>query len=75
MMVRSAVRPVVRSLAASVHLLRGNSSVAAPLDDLQSKHVPPDLRQNRVPAPGLSFDAPNLEVVLKDVRRDWLSQL
>ncbi len=36
------------------------------------KHVPLDLRANRVPAPGLSFDSPNLEVVLEDVRRDWL---
>lgn len=31
------------------------------------KHVPPDLRENRQPAPGLSFDAPNLPVVLEEV--------
>jgi len=36
------------------------------------KHVPPGLRDNRVPAPGIGFDAPNLEVVLEDVRRNWL---
>ena len=39
------------------------------------KHVPPDLRNNRVPAPGIGFDAPNLDVVLADVRRDWLQTL
>jgi hypothetical protein len=33
------------------------------------KHVPPDLRHHRVPAPGISFQAPNLDVVLADVRR------
>jgi len=36
------------------------------------KHVPPNLRENRVPAPGISFESPNLDAVLKDVRRDWL---
>ena len=39
------------------------------------KHLPPDLRNNRVPAPGIGFDAPNLDVVLADVRRDWLQTL
>ena len=33
------------------------------------KHVPPDLRNHRVPAPGVGFAAPNLDVVLEDVRR------
>ena len=37
-------------------------------------HVPPDLRNNCLPAPGIRFDAPNLDVVLEDVRRDWLPQ-
>ena len=36
------------------------------------KHMPPNLRDNRVPAPGIRFDAPNLDVVLEDIRRDWL---
>lgn len=35
------------------------------------KHVPPNLRDNRVPAPGISFESPNLDVVLVDVRCDW----
>ena len=38
------------------------------------KHVPPNLRENRVPAPGISFASPNLDVVLEDVRRDWLAK-
>ena len=36
------------------------------------KHLQPNLRDNRVPAPGIRFDAPNLDVVLADVRRNWL---
>ncbi len=38
------------------------------------KHVQPNLRDNRVPAPGISFAAPNLDVVLEDVRRDWVQE-
>jgi len=36
------------------------------------KHLPPNLRDHRVPAPGISFELPNSDVVLEDVRRDWL---
>ena len=36
------------------------------------KHIPPNLRDHRVPAPGISFESPNLDVVLNDIRRDWL---
>jgi hypothetical protein len=31
------------------------------------KHVPPDIRRNRVPAPGLSFDDPNLPLILQEI--------
>ena len=34
------------------------------------KHLPPTLRLNRVPAPGLCFDAPNLPFVLEEVWRE-----
>jgi hypothetical protein len=36
------------------------------------KHLPPNLRDHRLPAPGISFEAPNLDIVLEDVRRDWV---
>jgi hypothetical protein len=36
------------------------------------KHIQPNLRHHRVPAPGISFDSPNLDAVLEDVRRDWI---
>ena len=32
------------------------------------KHVPPNLRRNRVPAPGLSFERPNLPLVLQEIK-------
>lgn len=32
------------------------------------KHVPPDIRRNRVPAPGLSFEAPNLPMILWEIQ-------
>src|SRR5437867_7168319 len=34
------------------------------------KHALPKLRDNRVPAPGISFTSPNLDVVLGDVKLD-----
>ncbi len=37
------------------------------------KHVLPDLRENRVPAHGLSFESPNLDIVLEDVRHECLA--
>ena len=37
------------------------------------KHVSPNLRENRVPASGIRFDSPNLDTVLADLRRAWLS--
>lgn len=33
------------------------------------KHVPPDIKRNRIPAPGLSFDRPNLPLILDEIRR------
>jgi hypothetical protein len=32
------------------------------------KHVPPDIRRHRVPAPGFSFDQPNLPLVLQEIK-------
>ncbi|MGD1083975.1 MAG: DUF6516 family protein [Verrucomicrobiota bacterium] len=32
------------------------------------KHILPNLRAHRVPAPKISFDSPNLDVVLRDIR-------
>ncbi|MBI5384180.1 MAG: hypothetical protein HZA90_05780 [Verrucomicrobia bacterium] len=31
------------------------------------KHLPPDLRHHRVPAPGLTFTAPNLPLLLQEL--------
>ncbi len=36
------------------------------------RHILPGLRDHRVPAPGIQFDAPNLDTVLADVRREFL---
>lgn len=46
-----------------------NPSLAATFP--HHRHVLPDLRNNRMPAPGISFESPNLDVVLGDLRRDW----
>ena len=35
------------------------------------RHILPNLRDHRVPAPGIQFDAPNLDTVLKDIHREW----
>ena len=31
------------------------------------KHVPPDIRHNRVPAPGMSFTRPNLPILIQEI--------
>lgn len=32
------------------------------------KHIPPDIKHNRIPAPGLSFAAPNLPFLINEIR-------
>ncbi len=36
------------------------------------KHVPPDIKHNRIPAPGLRFDRPNLPFLIEEIVRDYL---
>jgi hypothetical protein len=36
------------------------------------KHIQPDIKHNRVPAPGISFDRPNLPFLLEEILRDVL---
>ena len=36
------------------------------------KHIPPDIKHHRVPAPGLSFTSPNLPVLIAEIERDLL---
>ncbi|MBP7964818.1 MAG: hypothetical protein KBG20_09715 [Caldilineaceae bacterium] len=31
------------------------------------KHIPPDIKHNRIPAPNLSFDEPNLPFLIREV--------
>ncbi len=34
------------------------------------KHIHPNIKRHRVPAPGLSFDSPNLSLVIQEIERD-----
>ena len=43
----------------------GDSALAS--TDPHHKHIPPDIKHHRVPAPGLSFHAPNLEFLIREV--------
>jgi len=36
------------------------------------KHVPPDIKHHRVPAPGLSFQVPNLPFLIREVEQEHL---
>lgn len=36
------------------------------------KHVPPDIKHNRLPAPNLSFTEPNLPVLVEEIEREVL---
>ena len=33
------------------------------------KHLPPDIKHHRVPAPGISFDRPNLPLLIAEIER------
>ncbi len=33
------------------------------------KHVPPDIKHNRIPAPGLSFEHPNLPQIIAEIEQ------
>jgi len=37
------------------------------------KHIPPGIKHHRVPAPGLGFDGPNLDLLIREIERDLLS--
>ena len=37
------------------------------------KHIPPDIKHHRVPAPGISFQRPNLPLLIEEIERDILS--
>jgi hypothetical protein len=37
------------------------------------KHVAPDIKHHRVPAPGIAFDAPNLLKLIEEIEQDLLS--
>jgi len=36
------------------------------------KHVPPDVKHNRIPAPGLTFDQPNLPFLIREIEETLL---
>ena len=38
------------------------------------KHVPPDIKHNRLPAPGISFEEPNLLFLIQKIERGVLSE-
>jgi hypothetical protein len=38
------------------------------------KHIPPDIKHNRIPAPGLSFAQPNLPFLIVEIERVFLTK-
>ncbi len=40
---------------------------ALALNHPHHKHIPPDIKHNRIPAPSLSFDEPNLPFLIREV--------
>ena len=39
------------------------------------KHIPPDIKHHRVPAPGLSFNQPNLPLLIDEIEHDVLNSI
>ena len=36
-------------------------------DDCQPKHIPPDIKHNRIPVSDMSFERPNIPVLIKEI--------
>jgi hypothetical protein len=36
------------------------------------KHIPPDIKHHRVPAPGIGFEEPNLPTLIQEIEREIL---
>ena len=39
------------------------------------KHIPPDLKGNRIPAPDMSFEEPNLPTLIEETEREIIPSL
>ena len=39
--------------------------------DPHHKHVPPDIKHNRIPVPDISFDKPNLPFLIEEILREY----
>lgn len=37
--------------------------------DPHHKHIPPDIKHHRIPAPGLSFTRPNLPILIQEIEK------
>ena len=35
------------------------------------KHIPPNIKHNRIPAPGLSFSEPNLSLIIEEIEEQF----
>jgi len=40
--------------------------------DPHHKHILPDIKHNRIPAPELSFDRPNLPFLIEEIKKNFL---
>ena len=43
--------------------------------DPHHKHVPPDIKHHRIPAPDLSFARPNLSFLIREIEHEIVSRL
>jgi len=58
---------VVVRRGATIAVLHGENEPTLAGTDPHHKHVPPDIKHHRVPAPGMSFDKPNLPFLLAEL--------
>lgn len=42
--------------------------------DPHHKHVPPEIKRHRIPAPDLSFTRPNLPFLIEEIEHELLSR-
>jgi len=58
----------VYTLQSQFPVIRQSTLVLIP----HHKHVPPNIKRHRIPAPGISFTAPNLPFLIEEIEQHLL---
>jgi hypothetical protein len=69
MLVRVHYEQLVYTLPARYPSMRLSTLVLAPPTHPHHKHIPPNIKHHRIPAPDVSFTRPNLPFLIEEIER------